>query len=64
MLNNTQASMLRWPLAAAKPITAEPGKQPAIRPPGQRIAVARDAAFTFVYPHLLAGWRRAGAFLT
>ncbi|HTI02208.1 MAG TPA: cobyrinate a,c-diamide synthase [Acidisoma sp.] len=48
-------------LAAAKPITAEPGKQPAIRPPGQRIAVARDAAFTFVYPHLLAGWRRAGA---
>ena len=30
-------------------------------PPAQRIAVARDAAFSFVYPHLLAGWRRAGA---
>lgn len=32
-----------------------------IRPPGQRIALARDEAFSFVYPHLLAGWRAAGA---
>ena len=31
------------------------------RPPGQRIALARDAAFSFVYPHLLADWRSAGA---
>lgn len=30
-------------------------------PPGQRIAVARDAAFSFLYPHLEAGWRMAGA---
>lgn len=30
-------------------------------PPGQRLAVARDAAFSFVYPHLDAGWRAAGA---
>jgi cobyrinic acid a,c-diamide synthase len=30
-------------------------------PPGQRIALARDAAFSFVYPHLVEGWRRAGA---
>ena len=30
-------------------------------PPGQRVAVASDAAFGFVYPHVLAGWRRAGA---
>ena len=30
-------------------------------PPGQRIAVARDDAFAFVYPHLLGGWRAAGA---
>lgn len=28
--------------------------------PGRRIALARDAAFTFVYDHLLEGWRRAG----
>ena len=33
----------------------------AIAPPGQRIAVARDAAFSFLYPHLMAGWRAAGA---
>ena len=31
-----------------------------VRPPGQRIALARDAAFSFVYPHLLAAWRSAG----
>jgi cobyrinic acid a,c-diamide synthase len=34
---------------------------PALPPPGQRIALASDAAFTFVYPHVLDGWRRAGA---
>ena len=32
-----------------------------LTPPGQRIALARDKAFTFLYPHLAAGWRRAGA---
>jgi cobyrinic acid a,c-diamide synthase len=37
---------------------AEPMK---IIPPGQRIALAQDNAFAFVYPHLLAGWRAAGA---
>ncbi|HWK47017.1 MAG TPA: cobyrinate a,c-diamide synthase [Stellaceae bacterium] len=35
--------------------------EPAVPPIGQRIAVARDAAFGFAYPHLLDGWRRAGA---
>ncbi|MCI5094861.1 MAG: cobyrinate a,c-diamide synthase [Rhodobacteraceae bacterium] len=30
-------------------------------PPAQRIALARDAAFSFTYPHLLKGWRDAGA---
>ena len=30
-------------------------------PPAQRIAIAQDAAFSFLYPHLLKGWRRAGA---
>jgi cobyrinic acid a,c-diamide synthase len=33
----------------------------ALRPPGQRIAIARDAAFSFIYPHLVQGWRAAGA---
>ncbi len=36
-----------------------PGRLP--DPPAQRIALARDAAFSFTYPHLLEGWRRAGA---
>ncbi|WP_046867904.1 cobyrinate a,c-diamide synthase [Microvirga massiliensis] len=30
-------------------------------PPGQRIALAFDQAFSFTYSHLLAGWRAAGA---
>ncbi len=32
-----------------------------LQPTGQRIAIARDAAFSFLYPHVLAGWREAGA---
>jgi len=37
------------------------GEENTIAPPGQRIALASDAAFSFVYPHLLAAWRRTGA---
>lgn len=33
-------------------------------PLGQRIAVARDTAFAFAYPHLLQGWRNQGADLS
>jgi cobyrinic acid a,c-diamide synthase len=33
-------------------------------PLGQRIAVARDDAFAFVYPHLLNDWRAQGAEIT
>lgn len=33
----------------------------AIAPPGQRIALADDAAFTFLYPHLKNHWRAVGA---
>jgi cobyrinic acid a,c-diamide synthase len=32
-------------------------------PLGQRLAVARDAAFAFAYPATLAGWRRQGVSL-
>jgi cobyrinic acid a,c-diamide synthase len=32
-----------------------------LRPPGQRIALAQDRAFSFMYPHLLDQWRAAGA---
>ncbi|CCJ08565.1 cobyrinate a,c-diamide synthase [Methylocystis sp. SC2] len=33
----------------------------ATAPPAQRIAVARDDAFSFFYPHLAQNWRDAGA---
>jgi cobyrinic acid a,c-diamide synthase len=29
-------------------------------PPAQRIAIARDEAFSFLYPHIFAGWQKAG----
>jgi cobyrinic acid a,c-diamide synthase len=44
--------------ASALPVGAEALK---ITPPGQRIALARDEAFSFIYPHLVEGWRAAGA---
>jgi cobyrinic acid a,c-diamide synthase len=48
--------------AAARPTRRQPhSAAPRIAPPGQRIALARDVAFSFVYPHLLQGWRAAGA---
>ena len=46
---------------AARPTRMALGAPVTATPPGQRIALARDAAFSFVYPHLLDGWRRAGA---
>jgi cobyrinic acid a,c-diamide synthase len=33
----------------------------AIKPPGARIALAQDEAFTFIYPHIIEGWRSEGA---
>jgi cobyrinic acid a,c-diamide synthase len=46
------AGTTRLPPAAATP---------ALPAPGRRIALARDAAFSFVYPHVEAGWRAVGA---
>ena len=34
---------------------------PPLPPLGQRIALASDDAFAFAYPHVVEGWRRAGA---
>lgn len=47
--------------AAASATADLPALQPAIRPAGQRIAIARDAAFSFFYPHIAHWWRSAGA---
>jgi cobyrinic acid a,c-diamide synthase len=46
---------------AASPTASAGGPAAAVPPPGQRIAIARDQAFSFLYPHLLQGWRSAGA---
>ena len=48
-------------LRAAAQGHAAPAAGPRPRPPAQRIALAQDAAFSFVYPHLVSGWRAAGA---
>ena len=47
---------------AARPARmAADASSPGVRPPGQRVAVAQDRAFSFFYPHLLEAWRTAGA---
>ena len=46
----------------AAPLTPAAGSfDDALQPPGQRIALAQDIAFTFLYPHVAAHWRKAGA---
>ena len=51
-------------LRVAAPIGGSSGPVAGLPPPGQRIALARDAAFSFVYPHLVDGWRAQGAAIT
>jgi cobyrinic acid a,c-diamide synthase len=52
-------------LAAARPLQGGVGEElpqiGVLPPPGQRIAVADDAAFSFLYGHLALFWRQAGA---
>jgi cobyrinic acid a,c-diamide synthase len=46
---------------AARPRLHGTDAPPALAPPGQRIALASDAAFSFTYAHVIDGWRRSGA---
>jgi len=48
-------------LGLAAPLAPANETAEALAPPGQTIALARDAAFSFVYPHLVDGWRAQGA---
>ena len=48
-------------LCHAAPLDGVATGAPGLPPPGQRIALASDAAFSFVYAHLIEGWRAAGA---
>lgn len=52
-----QLARLARPIAAGAPMPAG-GRLP---PLGQRIAVARDEAFAFIYQHVLEDWRAQGA---
>jgi cobyrinic acid a,c-diamide synthase len=58
---HTRIDSIRSLAARGHPAAIDASAQPALQPPGQRIAVAHDAAFSFLYPHLLDGWRDAGA---
>ena len=48
----------------ASPLPEAGGSTAPLPPLGQHIAIASDAAFAFVYPHLLDGWRALGATLS
>jgi cobyrinic acid a,c-diamide synthase len=50
--------------ALAAPLTPQLDGGALLPPPGQRIAMARDDAFSFIYAHVLEGWRRAGSEIT
>ncbi|MFC5587064.1 cobyrinate a,c-diamide synthase [Nitratireductor kimnyeongensis] len=57
-----QAIDLDAVMKAAVPLSMRAGDAARLLPPpGQRIAIAQDAAFSFVYPHLARHWREAGA---
>jgi cobyrinic acid a,c-diamide synthase len=47
--------------ALARDTATAPARAP--KPAPRRIAIARDSAFSFAYPHELADWTRAGATL-
>lgn len=58
---HTRIDALRALASGGRAAGFEGAGHSAVQPPGQRIAIARDAAFSFLYPHLLQGWRAAGA---
>jgi cobyrinic acid a,c-diamide synthase len=56
---------LRQSARPVKMVVTKPDEQSEadrqLQPPGQRIALAQDRAFSFMYPHVLRQWRLAGA---
>lgn len=51
-------------MALAAPLDEAAATPPPLLPLGQHMAIARDDAFAFLYPHLLDGWRAMGAQLS
>ena len=50
-------------LAVPLPVTIPADPAAGLRPPGRRVALAEDAAFSFFYAHLRDSWQRAGTTL-
>ena len=48
-------------LSEALPTATDDGAAPLLAPLGQRVAIAHDEAFAFIYQHLVEDWREAGA---
>lgn len=46
--------------AGATSTSSVPTDSASLAPPAQRIAIARDAAFSFTYPHVLDRWQAVG----
>jgi len=57
----TQSVDISAVMATAQPMTAVKSTVPSLAPPAQKIAIARDAAFAFAYPHLMQSWHDQGA---
>ena len=54
-------ALARPPMDASDPDAADRFATRALDPPGQRIALAEDDAFSFFYAHMAAAWRERGA---
>jgi len=54
-------ALARAPRAVGDGAVAGQSATRAPDPPGQRIALADDDAFSFIYPHMTAAWRRQGS---
>ncbi|MCJ8323261.1 MAG: cobyrinate a,c-diamide synthase [Rhizobiales bacterium] len=58
------ASKAKPCLTKSKATVNKLNKKSALQPLGQKIAIAKDAAFAFCYPHILQKWRDMGAELS
>lgn len=57
----TQSVDISMVMAQAAPLLPPENTAPHLPPPAQKIAIARDAAFAFAYPHLMQAWHDQGA---
>ena len=56
--NNTEISEIK---NLANNISFSRTNDKELYPPGQRIAIAKDEAFSFIYPHIISEWKNQGS---